>query len=245
VIWLLGRLIHQSVLRNAGDGAGDHGNCPVVEGREAHLCPVTDAYAFDVDRRNMGLHDELILIGRDIENWLALADHGADGEHPQVLNAAGHRRDDVKAAENVLSDDKFAPQIAQLLPRIDEIFASLLQILLLRLLYLQFCFADAFFGFGVLRNGLTDIAGKTRALPLQRQIAGLGDKVLIIKCANAIELVDDEFDLFLVGGALAIQSLHLLTKLISARAKHRYLCLQSAASLLELGPLLLHRLRSD
>src|SRR5262249_48421554 len=34
VIWLLGRLIHQSVLRNAGDGAGDHGNCPVVEGRE-------------------------------------------------------------------------------------------------------------------------------------------------------------------------------------------------------------------
>src|SRR5260221_3909492 len=136
VIWLLGRLVHQPVLRNADDGAGDHGNCPVVEGREAGLCPVTDAYAFYVHRRNVGLHDELVLIGSDIENWLTLADHGADGEHPQVLNAAGHWRDDVKAAQNVLSHDKFAPQIAQLLPRINEIFAGLLPILLLLLLYL-------------------------------------------------------------------------------------------------------------
>ena len=73
VVWLLGRLIHQSVLRDAGDGASDHGNCPVVEGGEAHLCGVADAHAFYVDRRNVGLHDELVLIGRDIENWLTLA----------------------------------------------------------------------------------------------------------------------------------------------------------------------------
>src|SRR6266436_8334281 len=108
VIWLLGRLVHQPVLRNADDGAGDHGNCPVVEGWKTNLRNVASANSFDVDRRDMSLHDELVFIGTNLKKGLTLAHHGPDGKYLQILNAAGHWRGDIKATENVLSHDEFA-----------------------------------------------------------------------------------------------------------------------------------------
>src|SRR5712672_3384534 len=106
--------------------------------------------SFDVECRNVSLDDESILIWRNFENGFALANHRANSKHLQILNATSDRRDHIKSAERILRHNKFAAQVSQFFACIDEIAAGFFLEFLLGLLYLQLCFADAFFSFGAL-----------------------------------------------------------------------------------------------
>ena len=109
-------------------------------------------------RRDMGLDDQGIVIGNDLQQHFTGPDDAANRKDFQVLHSARDGSRDVKSLKYALRDAYFFARVADLLPDLDNRASNLFISSVLHLLNLEFRFSNFVFRFCFIGHGAANYA---------------------------------------------------------------------------------------
>ena len=230
-------LILSDIRRDELDLAADLRRGALVECGEAQHHGLTDPDLVDGVRCDPGLDGQHVASRDDQHDRLAGGDdtsHRMDGE---LMDAAVLRRADVDALERVLGRNPLLDQLGRLRPDFGQLLADLAAKVLIDLQDLKPGFGDLSPGLRDRRDQRSSFSPEARRVPLQCRHACDLDEVLAPQLTYAVELLDDELDLAILGDDLLLEAADKLLDLRDPLVELRLLPRARRAAQLEEHPL--------